>query len=729
MKLTSSTAVIAAMLALTGCPSDDVPTDTDNASSTGDATTSGGVEMTTTTTATTDVDTTVAADSSSSGVDPSDTEAEESSSDDGPPPAEEADFVVTIENVSNTGLFFSPLSPGMWANHEANADAIFQTGVMDDGEGLEALAEDGDPTALSAAVGGHPDVLQTGVFDTPVDGGKAGGLLPGDRYEFTFTAQPGTRLSLATMLVGSNDLFVGSGPVGISLFAGGGQPLGERDVSSSLRIWDAGTEITQAPGQGPSQAIHGGAPDIGPPEVGAGVFPHGSSTRAIPLGPDLIDVQVADDPKNPGTFIITITNTSLDRGTLVTALSPIVWALHNDAIEFFTEGMPASGPIEALAEDGQAGPLAGLLGGSADVEFSGVLDGPAGIDAPILPNDSVEFTITPTADFPYLNLATMVVQSNDAFLSVGQVGEGTISGVPLFDEAGTVRDNQDIEADILAHLTPWDAGTELNEAPGVGLNQQPRQAGLNTGDPDPQSDMVRRYSDVSNDLGGENAGGFLQVTVAEDAGDFTITINNTSNNTVFPGFLAETLWVVHDDTVGLFELGMPASPGLELLAEDGDPTGLLGEVMPGAGIADSGVVNVPVGGGPAGNIAPGEAFEFTVTPDATHRFLSFAGMIVPSNDTFAALDPGGVALIDAGGALRTPEAVAADISTQLRGWDAGTERNQAGGAGRDMAPVGMPNTGPSNGDGLVRDAADDAVWSLPAADGVIRVIVAPASDR
>ena len=27
----------------------------------------------------------------------------------------------------------------------------------------------------------------------------------------------------------------------------------------------------------------------------------------------------------------------------------------------------------------------------------------------------------------------------------------------------------------------WDAGTEVNEEPGVGLNQAPRQAGPNTG--------------------------------------------------------------------------------------------------------------------------------------------------------------------------------------------------------------------------------------------------------
>jgi hypothetical protein len=40
----------------------------------------------------------------------------------------------------------------------------------------------------------------------------------------------------------------------------------------------------------------------------------------------------------------------------------------------------------------------------------------------------------------------------------------------------------------------WDAGSEVNEEPGVGPNQAPRQPAPNTGDPDPDN-TVRLVDD------------------------------------------------------------------------------------------------------------------------------------------------------------------------------------------------------------------------------------------
>ncbi len=187
------------------------------------------------------------------------------------------------------------------------------------------------------------------------------------------------------------------------------------------------------------------------------------------------------------------------------------------------------------------------------------------------------------------------------------------------------------------------------------------------------------------------------------------------------------MWATHDDTVSLFEMGMAASPGLETLAEDGDPSGVLGELMGMAGVGMAGVANTPLTMGMPmpGPLLPGESYEFTVTPDMATRFLSFATMIVPSNDTFAALDPAGVALLDAMGAPRLAADVEADIAMALGAWDAGTEGNQAGAAGADMAPFGMPNSGPGNGLGTVRQADEDEIWSVPETAGLVRVIVAP----
>jgi hypothetical protein len=552
-------------------------------------------------------------------------------------------------------------------------------------------------------------VAQAEAFDTPEGAGGPGPLLPGETYQFTFTAEPFTRLSLATMLGASNDLVVASGPAGIGLFAGGGQVLGERDVTSSLRIYDAGTERNQAPGQGPWQAVHGGSPDIGLAEA-PGVGPAERSTRAIPLGPDLVSVTVDDDPKLPGTLIITITNVSQTRGALVTPFSSLVWAMHTDTVGLFVEGDPASPELEALAEDGDPDPFDALLGGLAEV---GLHDVVAGLQ---LPGESIQLVLETDAAFPMLSFAAMVGQTNDAFLAVGPAGVQLVDGLSL-------RSEDDIEADILAALTAWDAGTEANEVPGAGLNQAPRQQAPDTGPDDTQFTVVGRYSDVTNDLAGNSAGGLLEVTVAENGGDYTITITNVSDTTAFPGLLSPTVWALHDDTVTLFDEGMDASPDLELLAEDGDPSGLLGDLMGMGGVDIAGVVDTPLGLGMPGPLAPGDSYEFTVTPGGASRFLSFAGMIAPSNDTFAASQ--GVALLDAGGAVRPAGVVAGDIATALLAWDAGTEGDQAGAAGRDMAPTGLPNTGPSNGNGLVREADEDEIWSLPEATGVIRVIVAP----
>jgi hypothetical protein len=311
----------------------------------------------------------------------------------------------------------------------------------------------------------------------------------------------------------------------------------------------------------------------------------------------------------------------------------------------------------------------------------------------------------------------MVGQTNDTFLAVGP------GGVALFDEVGALRSEQDIEDDIAAALTAWDAGTEANEVPGVGLNQAPRQAGPDTGPDDAVFTTVQRYSDVTNDLAGASVGGLFSVTVVENTGDYTITITNVSDATAFPAFLAPTVWAAHDDTVTLFDVGMPASPGLELLAEDGDPSGLLGDLMGMAGVGMAGVADTPLILGMPGPLPPGDSYALTVTPDNTNRFLSFAAMIVPSNDAFAAVQA--VELLDAGGVPRAAAAVEADIAAALAAWDAGTEGDQAGAAGRDMAPSGAPDSGPGNGTGLVREADADEIWSVPQAGGVIRVIVAP----
>lgn len=164
-----------------------------------------------------------------------------------------------------TGLT-SPLAPGVWVVHESGVMPLFETGAPDPGIGLEALAEDGDPSALATSLNGADVAKSSGAFNTPEGASMPGPLLPGSAYTFTVTASPGDRLSLATMLVKSNDLFYAFMDDGIALFAGDDPIAG--NMTDMVHLFDAGTEVNQAPGAGPYQPLLQAGPDTGPDENG-----------------------------------------------------------------------------------------------------------------------------------------------------------------------------------------------------------------------------------------------------------------------------------------------------------------------------------------------------------------------------------------------------------------------------------------------------------------------------
>ena len=178
------------------------------------------------------------------------------------PVGDDADNVVTfrvrIQSISADSDQPILFAPGVWVLH-SEAGPLFTIGEADRGQGLEALAEDGDPTTLAAAL--RAQGLQAGIFDTPVCA-DAPGPLPssetvefGDSYEFEVTASPETSyLSFATMFAQSNDLFLAPSGKGIALFDENGTAIGAQDVTADLLLWDAGTEANEEQGVGPYQA-------------------------------------------------------------------------------------------------------------------------------------------------------------------------------------------------------------------------------------------------------------------------------------------------------------------------------------------------------------------------------------------------------------------------------------------------------------------------------------------
>ena len=174
---------------------------------------------------------------------------------------------VTIENISAGSSLPTPLAPGVWALvAPGTPNPLFAAGEQDAGMGLEALAEDGDPGPLAAALAGNADVTASGVFSVPDGADGPGPLLPGGTYSFTVEAAMAMRLYFATMFVQSNDLFYAPGD-GIELMGKDGMPM-TGDMTPMVQLWDAGTEQNEPPGTGANQAPRQSGANTGPAENG-----------------------------------------------------------------------------------------------------------------------------------------------------------------------------------------------------------------------------------------------------------------------------------------------------------------------------------------------------------------------------------------------------------------------------------------------------------------------------
>jgi hypothetical protein len=123
----------------------------------------------------------------------------------------------------------------------------------------------------------------------------------------------------------------------------------------------------------------------------------------------------------------------------------------------------------------------------------------------------------------------------------------------------------------------------------------------------------------------------LAVSITASADDptamYEVTITNVTKGQTF----TPQLVVTHTPAVRLFTLGEPASPELAVLAEDG-ATGPLAALLAGSGAAVGDVQTI------GGLLAPGASATITVKAERPSMLLSAAGMLIPTNDTFFALN-------------------------------------------------------------------------------------------
>lgn len=156
---------------------------------------------------------------------------------------------------------------------------------------------------------------------------------------------------------------------------------------------------------------------------------------------------------------------------------------------------------------------------------------------------------------------------------------------------------------------------------------------------------------------------------AQPGVQYEVTITNITPGQSF----TPQLVVTHPGDAILFRLGEPASEALEILAEAGDTTPLT-EAL--GGVATD-IQTIP------GLLGPGEHSSVVVTGNPGRGYISVAAMMIPTNDSFVALNR--VKLPASGGIMQLVPA-----------YDAGTEYNdqscanipgpQCGGEGAGHSP-------------------------------------------
>jgi hypothetical protein len=186
-------------------------------------------------------------------------------------------------------------------------------------------------------------------------------------------------------------------------------------------------------------------------------------------------------------------------------------------------------------------------------------------------------------------------------------------------------------------------------------------------------------------------GGTTTPPPAPTMASFEVTVSNLSNAQP----LSPIAVIAHPDTFSVFEIGQPATAGLETLAEGGDNSALLAEADGVAGIGDTASGAAPIG--PAGSETVSVSFDDT---NLGTMFISVSTMLVNTNDAITGVNS--VALGDM--------AVGDAVTLRTIAYDAGTEAN---------SETAATIPGPAGGGEGFNAARDDLADRVAMHSGVI----------
>ena len=170
---------------------------------------------------------------------------------------------------------------------------------------------------------------------------------------------------------------------------------------------------------------------------------------------------------------------------------------------------------------------------------------------------------------------------------------------------------------------------------------------------------------------------------------YDVTIDNlTAGQPLTPPVIA-----THRAATGMFTVGRPASFALKEIAENGNLAPMIAQLGADKHVSDSVAAAAPlVPAGLPGSAKFGDSVTLTVTASKGAKFVSFASMLICTNDGFTGVD-----------SLRLPKDVGDAVVVRSAGYDAGTELNTEDFA--DIVPPcqalvgvssGEPGTGSSN---------------------------------
>lgn len=335
-------------------------------------------------------------------------------------------YRVTIENLT-TG---QPLSPGNIVTH--SADASLWTVGEASSAGLQAIAENGDPAVMAGELSGVDAVHRVVTLGAPI--------LPGASATAYIDGTPGDLLSIAVMLICTNDGFTGVNA--LTLPASGSE-------SVESMAYDGGTEENSELSTDIVDPC-GAAGPISLPEDGNGRTAEDGTVQPHPGIDGDADLDADEHGWTGAVARVTVEVVETTEWTLAIdnltggqPFSPPLVVTHTADADVFTVGEAASEGVRLIAEQGSPAELAAALNASPQVYSVETFGGP------ILAGASASITIHAPVG-ARVSVVTMLICTNDGI--TGLDSQTLSSGSHGFDanayDAGTEQ-NTELSTDIV----------------------------------------------------------------------------------------------------------------------------------------------------------------------------------------------------------------------------------------------------------------------------------------